>query len=131
MRLLIPEFLKLMNYLTNLLAIPVAHAATLKWSQFSFGINTNGTAANLSTAQNLLLNIVNIFLIVVFIIAFIYLVLYGVQYITSGGDAEKATKARNGIINAIIGIIVIVLAYFIIQFAVGIGTGVTSGGTIK
>lgn len=56
-------------------------------------------------------------LAIIALIAFFYLIFSGVKYITSGGDAAKATEARNGIINAIIGIIVVVLAYVILQFA--------------
>ncbi len=54
-------------------------------------------------------------------VAFVYLVVSGIQYITAGGDAEKATKARTGILNAIIGIVVIALAWIIVSFAAGLG----------
>lgn len=54
-------------------------------------------------------------------VAFIYLVVSGIQYITAGGDSEKATKARTGILNAIIGIVVIALAWIIVSFAAGLG----------
>lgn len=66
--------------------------------------------------------VINWVLAIVAIIAFIYLIINGVNYITAGGDAEKATKARTGIINAIIGIIVVVIAFTILRFAVGLGT---------
>lgn len=66
-------------------------------------------------------------LAIVAIIAFIYLIISGVNYITAGGDAEKATKARTGIINAIIGIVVVVLSYFILNFAVRLGTNLGNG----
>ena len=54
-------------------------------------------------------------------VAFVYLVVSGIQYITAGGDSEKATKARTGILNAIIGIVVVALAWIIIVFAAGLG----------
>lgn len=65
--------------------------------------------------------VLNIFLVIVAIIAVLYLVFYGYQYITAGGDPEKATKARGGILNAIIGIVVITLAFTIVHFAVNVG----------
>jgi|SRR3989344_650213 len=68
------------------------------------------------------------FLAIAAIIAFVYLVLNGINYITAGGDAEKATKARTGILNAIIGIVVVSLAFMIMRFALGVGKGV-SGST--
>lgn len=85
-------------------------------------LNTGGTGnGGIKTLFDIVITVIDWFLVVVAIIAFVYLVLYGVKYITSGGDAAKATEARNGIINAIIGIIVITLAFFIINVAVGIG----------
>jgi len=66
-------------------------------------------------------------LAIVTIIAFVYLIISGVNYITAGGDAEKATKARTGILNAIIGIVVVVLSYFILRFAANLGTNIGNG----
>lgn len=85
-----------------------------------FTFNKSNTTG-LNGLLGIVVALINWFLVAVGIIAFIYLVMYGIKYITSGGDAGKATEARNGIINAIIGIIVIVLAFFIIRFAVSVG----------
>lgn len=49
-------------------------------------------------------------------LAVIYLIYSGILYITAGGDAEKATKGRTGVINAIIGIVIILLAILIIAW---------------
>ncbi len=46
----------------------------------------------------------------------IYLIVAGIQYITSGGNATKAMVARTAIINAIIGIILVILAFSITQW---------------
>jgi hypothetical protein len=66
-------------------------------------------------------------LVVVALVAFIYLVVNGVKYITAGGDAAKATEARTGILNAIIGLIVVILAYVILRFAGGLGVQLGTG----
>lgn len=55
------------------------------------------------------------------LIAFIYLIINGVKYITAGGDAAKATEARTGILNAIIGVIIVLIAFVILRFAAGLG----------
>ncbi len=67
-------------------------------------------------------NVVGTILIIAGVLAVLYLVYSGVQYITSAGNPEKSKGARQGIINAVIGIIVISSAYLIIQFAVSGGT---------
>ena len=77
-----------------------------------------------STFATIIAFVMNWVLAIVAIIAFVYLIISGVNYITAGGDAEKATKARTGILNAIIGIVVVVLAYFILRFATTLGRNV-------
>ncbi len=52
-------------------------------------------------------------------IAVIILIIGGIQYMTAGGDAEKAGSARKLIVNAIIGIVIILAAAFIIALVQG------------
>lgn len=61
--------------------------------------------------------------------AVIFMIYYGIMYITSAGNADRLKSARAGIINAIIGIVVIVAAYFIIQLSVNIGAAVNNTKT--
>lgn len=63
--------------------------------------------------------IINIFLVLAAIVAVIFLILGGIQYITSQGDEEKATKAKNTILYAVIGLIVIGISAAIANFAIG------------
>jgi hypothetical protein len=50
-------------------------------------------------------------------IALVFVIYGGVLYITSGGDAEKTTKARNTLMYAILGVIVVVISYAIVTWA--------------
>jgi len=54
-----------------------------------------------------------ILLIVGAILAFIYIVLGGLQWITSGGDKTHLEAARNKITNAIVGLIIVAAAWAI------------------
>lgn len=54
-------------------------------------------------------------------IAFIYIIILGIKYITSNGDPQKAGEARTGIINIIIGIVIVVATYAIIKFSISVG----------
>ncbi|MBI2263526.1 hypothetical protein HY373_00515 [Candidatus Berkelbacteria bacterium] len=70
-------------------------------------------------------SVVNLILSVAGLVALVYLVFSGISYITAGGDAEKATSARTGIINAVIGVAVIIAALAIFNFVVRkIGFGI-------
>ncbi|HEU0051498.1 MAG TPA: Ig-like domain-containing protein, partial [Patescibacteria group bacterium] len=74
-------------------------------------------------------------------IIFVVLIIYaGFLYMTSGGDAEKTTKAKTWIRNAIIGLIIILSAWAITTFVInkliqatggggGGGTGSENGGS--
>lgn len=68
---------------------------------------------------------IGLVLTVAAVVAFFYLIVSGFQYMTAGGDADKATKARQGIINAIIGIIIILISYIVIRF---VATSITGDG---
>lgn len=63
-----------------------------------------------------IIKIVTTLLTLAGIIAAIYLIIAGIRYITSTGDEEQATKARQSIIYTVIGIIVIILAVVITNF---------------
>ena len=74
------------------------------------------------------LQIINVLLVVVGILAVIYLIYGGIMYITAGGDAEKANKGRVAITNAIIGIVIIMLALAIYNFVIqGVRSGDVTG----
>lgn len=75
------------------------------------------------TLRGLLGNIVDVILIIVSIVAVLYLVWGGIQYVTAGGDADKASKGRVTITNAIIGIIIILAAFLIYRAAASAGLG--------
>jgi len=120
----------MIQLLSNLGLVAVAQAqrrgssgSILTWDKFS-GLIPSGMvdeSGDVNKVKSIVITILDYFLVAAFIIAFVYLVLYGIKYITSGGDAAKATEARNGIINAIIGIVVISLTFFIISFATNLG----------
>ncbi|MDO8513620.1 MAG: hypothetical protein Q7S37_03900 [bacterium] len=83
--------------------------------------------------NTLISSVINVILIIAGTLAVIYLIYSGIQYITSSGDATKATAARTGIINAIIGIIIILLAFSIVKWvqnSVEGGNPSNTGGSI-
>ncbi len=65
---------------------------------------------------------IDLFSLVVGIIAVIMIIIGGVKYITSNGDAGNVTGAKNTILYAIIGLIVVALAQTIVFFVLGRAT---------
>jgi hypothetical protein len=76
--------------------------------------------------NSLITSIVNIFSVIVGIVAVIMIIIGGFKYITSGGDSGNVTGAKNTILYAIIGLIVVALAQFIVKFVLSKSTDVAS-----
>lgn len=58
-------------------------------------------------------NIAGLLFIFAFLLTFMYLLLGGIQWLTSGGDKAQLEQARNKITNAIVGLIIVAAAYAI------------------
>ncbi|MFA5926976.1 MAG: hypothetical protein WCT32_01385 [Patescibacteria group bacterium] len=69
------------------------------------------------TLADLAARVINILLILVGVLAFIYLIYAGILYITSATNPDQAQKAQKAVINVIVGIIVVALAYTIVRLA--------------
>lgn len=64
--------------------------------------------------QNILYTIIG----VLGIVAVIYIIIGGINYMTSSGEPGKVKKARDTILYAVIGLIVCVLAFAIVNFVI-------------
>lgn len=60
---------------------------------------------------NVVSAVVGILLLVAAILAFLYLILGGIQWITSGGDKSAMESARNKITSAIVGLIIVAASW--------------------
>ncbi len=60
--------------------------------------------------------IINVLVSAVGIIAVAVIVIGGILYVTSTGDASKAKRAQNTILYGVVGLVVAVLAYAIVNF---------------
>ena len=62
--------------------------------------------------------ITNTVLYIVGIIAVIMLIIGGIRYVVSGGDAKKVTDAKNTVLYAIIGLVICFFSYAIVNFVI-------------
>lgn len=60
--------------------------------------------------------VINVFSLVVGVISVIMIIIGGLKYITSGGEAGNITGAKNTILYAIIGLVVVALAQVVVKF---------------
>ena len=80
--------------------------------------------------------IIRFILIVAFVLAFIFLLIGGIRWITAGGDEKGVAGARGMITSALIGLVIVLVAYAIIRlvetfFGFDIITGGVTVPTIK
>lgn len=99
-------------------AMVYAQSATKQ--QICEGIGYTGGTCNDSSGgpsvQSTIKLIVNILSLIVGVIAVIMIIIGGLKYITSGGDANSVSSAKNTILYAIIGLVIVALAQVIVRF---------------
>jgi len=71
-------------------------------------------------ADDLIATLVNVLLFLVGALATVMIIVGGIFYAISNGDASKITKAKNTIMYAVVGLVVALLAYAIINWVVDI-----------
>ena len=89
-------------------------------AQIQRGIDAAQTS-DMSTAVNpddVVEKVVNIILFVLGVLAVIMIIFGGFRYVTSGGDSNKLTSAKNTILYSVIGLIVALFAYAIVNWVV-------------
>lgn len=72
--------------------------------------------------------IIQFILVVAFVLAFIFLLIGGIRWITAGGDEKAVSGARGTITAALVGLVIVLVAYALIRlvetfFGVNIITG--------
>lgn len=117
-------------FVMGLLLVPALAPATAYadvTSELCKGANLNVTQATgdcqdggaaEQQVNNLLTDVIDIFSIVVGVVAVIMIIIGGLRYITSGGDSGNITGAKNTILYAIIGLVIVAMAQFIVRFVI-------------
>ncbi len=88
-----------------------------------------GAQAN-TRINSIITTVINLFSLVVGVVAVIMIIIGGLKYITSGGDSGNITGAKNTILYAVIGLVVVALAQFIVKFVLGRATKVDDGTAV-
>lgn len=70
----------------------------------------------------------SVLLFIVGAIAVIMIVIGGLRYVISGGDASQVQAAKNTILYALVGVIVAIIAYAAVNFVIGFFLPNTQGG---
>lgn len=82
---------------------------------------------NSDKLPNVIINIINAVIGISGLIAVVFIVIGGVNYMTSTGDPSKIKKAKDTILYAIIGLVICALSFAIVNWAVGAINNTSSG----
>lgn len=69
-------------------------------------------------AQPMITIVINTILIILGIIAVLMIIIGGIRYTLSGGDASGIQSAKNTIMYAVIGLVIAILAFAIVNFVI-------------
>lgn len=94
----------------TLATAPVADA------QLSTGANKTRNAVGNRSVDGLVSMVVNVLLYVVGAVAVIMIIVGGIMYVVSSGDAGKAKTAKNTILYAVVGVVVAAFSWAIVNF---------------
>ena len=99
---------------------PIAHAANDVCSSNAAEAVKEAAGCNGSkdALPGIIINILNGIIAVSGLIAVIFVVIGGINYMTSAGDSNKLEKAKKTILYACIGMIVAVLSFAIVNFTI-------------
>jgi hypothetical protein len=81
-------------------------------------VNNQGSNGG-TKLEDMIKIIVNVLLFLLGAIAVIMIIIGGIRYATSGGDASATKSAKDTILYAVIGLVVAILAYAIVNFILG------------
>ena len=91
----------------------------------------DGQPIDLFGTTGIFTTVTNVMLFIVGALSVLMLIIGGLRYVVSGGNATAITNAKNTVLYAIVGLIVSLLAFAAINFVLttltsGIGTGATN-----
>jgi cytochrome bd-type quinol oxidase subunit 2 len=102
----------------NIVMPAISIAQTTSQQAVCAGVNPGGTCTDGSAANTVVKTVINLLSWIVGIISVIMIIIAGLSFVTSGGDAEKAKKARSTITYALTGLVIVLLAQVIVNFVI-------------
>lgn len=84
------------------------------------GVGQTGTDCTGDSVTNVVAAVVQILSIVVGVAAVLVIIISGLKYVTSAGDSNKISSAKNTLVYALIGLAVAAFAQVLVRYVIGI-----------
>ena len=78
-----------------------------------------GCYGNANQLPGVITGILNAIIVVAGLVAVVFVLIGGINYMTSAGDSAKVKKAKETILYAVIGLIIAALSFAIVNFTIG------------
>lgn len=82
-------------------------------------VDPNAVGIPTVSADNVISGVLNTVYFIAGIVAVIVIIISGIFYSISQGDASKLQRAKDGILYAVVGLVVIMMAFVITNFIIG------------
>lgn len=117
------KFVLVLGAFAALLSIPLFTGETVQAQAIDAACSANPGSAICSggsgaSVESVVQIVVNILLFIVGIISVVMIIIGGVRYATSAGNASSVTAAKNTILYAVVGLVVAIAAYAIVEWIV-------------
>ncbi len=88
-----------------------------------------GNGANLTSGVgSIAKTVVNLFSVVVGVISVIMIIYAGFRYVTSGGDSNNVSGAKNTLIYAVVGLVIVAISQLIVHYVLNTASGISTNG---
>jgi len=87
--------------------------------QFAQKIDAGSVGIPEANPNQLLINGLNLTYFLAGIVAVITIIIAGIMYTSSNGDAGRITKAKNLLMYAVIGLVIVLVAFGVTNFVIG------------
>lgn len=114
--LIVPALALAVGVVVPVVQPDVAQAQTSWEEGIEGGLGATGQEDKNIAVDSLITRIVNVLLYIIGAASVIMIIVGGFKYVTSGGDSNGVTSAKNTILYAVIGLVVALLAYAIVNF---------------
>jgi hypothetical protein len=101
-------------------ALPVGDASAINVIKDQCAVNTSSPicVAQKDDATVMIKTVINTMLYILGIIAVIMIVVSGIRYVTSTGDASRVKAAKDTLTYSVVGLVVAILAFTIVNFVI-------------
>ncbi len=115
---IVASLLGISSLFVSELSTPVLADTTAQIRQGSNAVGGDEAGNGGNQVKVVIKNVIGILSFLVGLIAVLMIVIAGFRFVTSNGDSNTVSSAKNTIIYAVIGIVITVMAYAIVNFVI-------------